>query len=323
MVGITPLPTPPSTSDPANFNTRADAFLGALPAFVTEANAYAVWLAAAAQPAAAYIAALWVSGTSGDPGAGGVGGNNATQNASTNLRIDDLDALGVSVSAITDSFDDSTNPTTKGFLRVQTVGDPSKWLLFRVNGPVVNSTGYRTVPVEILAGTASSPFTAGDAVVVSFTAAGDRGDVGPALDVGADFVATEVGSFPSAASRIKRNLNTVNRNRYSWPFSSGQLTLPAGDYMAFARAGGSGISSNWPVLRNVTDSTDIVTGVAGIASQVTDLQFWADGCIPHMCFTLAATKVVQLDHILSTATGGATLDCSPGAGAALAIWKRN
>lgn len=36
---ITALPTPPSTNDPANFNTRADAFIGQLPTFVTQANA--------------------------------------------------------------------------------------------------------------------------------------------------------------------------------------------------------------------------------------------------------------------------------------------
>ena len=35
---ITALPTPPSRSDSANFATRADAFLGALPTFATEAN---------------------------------------------------------------------------------------------------------------------------------------------------------------------------------------------------------------------------------------------------------------------------------------------
>jgi len=39
---ITPLPTPPSRQDPSNFSTRADAFLGALPAFATETNAVAV-----------------------------------------------------------------------------------------------------------------------------------------------------------------------------------------------------------------------------------------------------------------------------------------
>jgi hypothetical protein len=41
-MAITPLPTPPSRSQsPATFSTDADAFLGALPAFATEANALA------------------------------------------------------------------------------------------------------------------------------------------------------------------------------------------------------------------------------------------------------------------------------------------
>jgi len=40
-MAITALPTPPSRSDPANFADRGDAFLGALPTFVTEANALA------------------------------------------------------------------------------------------------------------------------------------------------------------------------------------------------------------------------------------------------------------------------------------------
>lgn len=38
MSGVTPLPTPPSIADPENFDTLADAFLAALPQFVTEIN---------------------------------------------------------------------------------------------------------------------------------------------------------------------------------------------------------------------------------------------------------------------------------------------
>lgn len=45
---ITALPTPPSTNDPANFNTRADAFLGQMPTFATEANALAAEVAVSA-----------------------------------------------------------------------------------------------------------------------------------------------------------------------------------------------------------------------------------------------------------------------------------
>ena len=77
-MAITPLPTPPSRDDPTNFATRADAFLGALPDFATEANALAVdvnadAVAAAADATAATAAAAaataaanvtkWVSGT--------------------------------------------------------------------------------------------------------------------------------------------------------------------------------------------------------------------------------------------------------------------
>lgn len=75
---ITALPTPPSRADSANFASRADAFLAALPTFATEANALAVdvnddAVAAAASAASAVAASAaavaasgvvaWVSGT--------------------------------------------------------------------------------------------------------------------------------------------------------------------------------------------------------------------------------------------------------------------
>lgn len=41
-MSITPLPTPPTKSDPLNFSARADAFVAALPLFVTEANQLAL-----------------------------------------------------------------------------------------------------------------------------------------------------------------------------------------------------------------------------------------------------------------------------------------
>lgn len=70
-MSITALPTPPSRSDSANFATRGDAFLGALPQFATEANALAEEVNANAISASAGAAAasaasgvtIWVSGT--------------------------------------------------------------------------------------------------------------------------------------------------------------------------------------------------------------------------------------------------------------------
>lgn len=65
---ITDLPTPPSRTDAANFNVRAESFLGALPTFVTQANALATetngYAASAAASAATAINAPGTSATS-------------------------------------------------------------------------------------------------------------------------------------------------------------------------------------------------------------------------------------------------------------------
>lgn len=62
-MAITPLPTPPSRDDPSNFATRADAFLGALPDFATEANALAADVNADATAAAADAATAETAAT--------------------------------------------------------------------------------------------------------------------------------------------------------------------------------------------------------------------------------------------------------------------
>ena len=68
---ITALPTPPSRTDAANFSARADAFLGALPTFGSEANALAVevngYATNAAASAATAVNAPGTSATSTTP----------------------------------------------------------------------------------------------------------------------------------------------------------------------------------------------------------------------------------------------------------------
>lgn len=61
---ITALPTPPSRQDPANFSDRADAFLGALPTFQTEANDLATAVNADEVTASAAAVAAAASATS-------------------------------------------------------------------------------------------------------------------------------------------------------------------------------------------------------------------------------------------------------------------
>ena len=63
MTTISALPTPPSRNDPVNFNTRADAFLGALPTFATETNTVASEVNTAASNAASSVTAAATQAT--------------------------------------------------------------------------------------------------------------------------------------------------------------------------------------------------------------------------------------------------------------------
>ena len=61
MTTITALPEAPSTNDPANFATEADAFIAALPTFVTQTNAVASEVNANAATAATSVGAAAVA----------------------------------------------------------------------------------------------------------------------------------------------------------------------------------------------------------------------------------------------------------------------
>lgn len=63
MTTISSLPTPPSRTDPVNFNSRADAFLGALPTFVSETNTVASEVNTAASNAASSVSAAATQAT--------------------------------------------------------------------------------------------------------------------------------------------------------------------------------------------------------------------------------------------------------------------
>jgi hypothetical protein len=75
---ITALPTPPSRQDPANFATRADAFLGALPTFATEANSTAADVNASQSIATASAAAASASQTAAAASAAAASASAAT-----------------------------------------------------------------------------------------------------------------------------------------------------------------------------------------------------------------------------------------------------
>lgn len=125
-----------------------------------------------------------------DPGDGKLALNNATQNSSTEVRLDHLDANGVDWSSVLATMADSTS-AVKGHLRIVKTSEPTKWLLFTTSA-VSAMTGYKNATISIVGSAAASPFSAGDSVTICFERTGDLGSSGASGAGGA--------SGPSGAS---------------------------------------------------------------------------------------------------------------------------
>lgn len=102
-MSITALPTPPSRSDdPANFSNKADAFLAAMPTFVTQANALESNVNAKEASATASASSASASATA----ASGSAGSAATQAGNAAASAAAADAAKTAAEAALDNFDD-------------------------------------------------------------------------------------------------------------------------------------------------------------------------------------------------------------------------
>lgn len=162
---LTPVSTPPSTSDPTNFSTRGDDFLGDLPLLQTEINAMvaatnlavaavdadeasaAASASAAAASAASAFAAPGTSGTSVTPATIGAGAKALTIEAGKDLvagmwvlAADDAAPSTNSMAGQIDSYDDGTgvlNFTVPADLVIGS-GSHSAWTV-SLTGPPANA----------------------------------------------------------------------------------------------------------------------------------------------------------------------------------------
>jgi len=131
-------------------------------------------LQSVAQTGSGYAVALMVDTSStadGDPGAGKLRFDNATQNAAATFFVDLLDSVGANISTVLDQLDDSTS-VVKGQWSLVKIGDPSKRFMGTLTA-VTTATGYRKLSIAVTYSTSASPFSNGDAVLFSFVRAGD------------------------------------------------------------------------------------------------------------------------------------------------------
>lgn len=201
---ISDLPPAPDPATPSTFATLADTFIAALPGFVTETNAVVALLNAGAGMGSLNIAYVFDStvAAAADPGNGEFRLNQAVQNTATEIYADLLDSLGVTQTDALAEFDNSSN-TVKGYIRLVKSSDATKWLLFTVSSMTLPA-GYRNIVVNCVAYSEASPFTNGDAVILSFTRAGDI--VGGAGDHAVECHSAGVGAagFGTTKTKIRR-----------------------------------------------------------------------------------------------------------------------
>lgn len=179
-MAITALPTPPQRTDSADvFVTKSDAFVAALPQFVTDANSLAANLNSIAAGGVYAIPYAFKTGqvASTDPGNGYLGLLTAgNQSSATAIYLDVLNGAGLDVTALLDSMQGSTS-TTIGQVKLTKQGDITKWLTFNVTS-YGSLSGYRVLYVTPTSSSSTNPFVSNDPLILQFQRTGDIGSPG-------------------------------------------------------------------------------------------------------------------------------------------------
>ena len=114
--------------------------------------------------------------TSSDPGSGKLKFNNLNLTSATILYIDDEQDGPFDIQAFLRTIDDSTS-TIKGHFRISNKTDSNDFALFTISS-LTEQTGYFEVVCAYVSG-ASTSFSDGEDIIITFARTGDKGDTGP------------------------------------------------------------------------------------------------------------------------------------------------
>lgn len=114
----------------------------------------------------------WTASTSGDPGSGNVGANDTTLASATEINISTTGANSESLGPVIATWDDTTNTSHLGHLRIFTVADRTEFIEAEITA-IADNTSYYTLTVTMTA-TSGAP-SASDVMAVMFERTGDKG----------------------------------------------------------------------------------------------------------------------------------------------------
>ena len=174
---------PNSVTSPTTFDDDIDTWLSEVNAWGTAANALAAALNSVAAGGALTIPYTFsTTTTDADPGAGFLRLDNATQASATTIRAD---LVGADTTTYTDmllTFDDSTS-TIKGYIMLQSLTTPTRWLLYSVSA-LASPSGYKNITVAYVAG--AGGLTNNESITLKFTRNADDGATGATGAAGVD-----------------------------------------------------------------------------------------------------------------------------------------
>ena len=227
---ITPFTNIPSITDPTNFAAEGEDFLGnQLPARVAEMNAAGVAIDALAAQVTSTVAGggftipyNFAASTSGNPGTGAAALNNATQASAATLRLNLTDSAGATQTTKLDALDDSTS-TTKGRFRLTKISNGA-WLDGDLT-VVTTQTGYRDLTISNVSVSAANPFTAGDALLFTFSPKGDKGDTGATGAVTLTGTATGAINWNTAQTIASATTTDIGAATSNYVIVSGTTTI--------------------------------------------------------------------------------------------------
>jgi hypothetical protein len=116
--------------------------------------------------------------TDSDPGSGIVRLNNATQNAATEIYIDDEDSDGTNVSGVIALLAGGNNPSSVlGYVTIRKEFAPENFITMKIT-TLTSASGYTKLVGTVEASSGATPFSDTDNLYFSIDVSGDKGDPG-------------------------------------------------------------------------------------------------------------------------------------------------
>jgi hypothetical protein len=316
---LTPPPSKPQRRVRATFTSLLDGFIAWLvDTFYNELLALVASLNSLAAGGAYAIPYAFNTGVAGaDPTNGKLSVNNALVGSATAIYVSWYNSAGGLVNAYLNSINTSTS-AVKGDIRLVSMTDPSRYVIFGFNGITADSGTYKTLSVFFRSSTMSGTFNASEPVMLQFSRTGDKGDTGPVYTPGVLHLREEKasGTAGTAPTNLgtglwRRPINTVKTNTMSGAsLASDQFVLPAGTHeidgggFSMVSTGSAGATYYHKMaLYNVTDGVYALIGGNAMSSAPTGSTAYQSTDAPlRGSITIAAAKTFELRHLTPSAT---------------------